>query len=166
MNRITLDFYNGNAEMSFDGRQYVFDDTNMFVEMTGFNFPKVGLLSIEIERNLYIVEEIGGTLHTGQDLPAIQWCLENFEMIKQKALEREAAMIGDEDQYTWNNERLTALSMTDWMVLRHRDQVELQQPTTLTSEQYQQLLVYRQQLRDAIPETDLPTPPDFLSAGE
>lgn len=40
------------------------------------------------------------------------------------------------------------LSSTDWLSIRHRDQVDAEQPTSLTADQYAELLVYRQALRD------------------
>ena len=40
------------------------------------------------------------------------------------------------------------LSETDWYSIRHRDQVDAEQPTSLTADQYAELLVYRQALRD------------------
>lgn len=40
------------------------------------------------------------------------------------------------------------LSLTDGVVSRHRDEVESQMATTLTTEQYTVLQLYRQQLRD------------------
>lgn len=52
-------------------------------------------------------------------------------------------------------ERDAALLTTDGIVERHRDQKELGGITSLTEEQYHELLMYRQQLRD------LPTQPGF-----
>lgn len=43
--------------------------------------------------------------------------------------------------------RDSALANTDGLVVRHRDELELQQATTLTTEQYQQLQRYRLDLR-------------------
>lgn len=44
--------------------------------------------------------------------------------------------------------RVTLLSTTDWMTWRHRDQEAQGIEPSLTPEQYQQLLTYRQDLRD------------------
>lgn len=63
--------------------------------------------------------------------------------------------------------RDTLLQSSDYMVVRHRDELDAGLPTTLTDAQYSQLLAYRQSLRD-FPETvDFdnivwPTPPSFL----
>ncbi len=40
------------------------------------------------------------------------------------------------------------LSSTDWLIDRHRDQIEQGHPTSLTADQYKSLLAYRQALRD------------------
>lgn len=44
--------------------------------------------------------------------------------------------------------RTVELSRYEWVVTRHRDEVELGEATTLTAEQYASLLAYRQTLRD------------------
>lgn len=46
---------------------------------------------------------------------------------------------------TW---RQSALSATEWLVTRHRDEQELGRGTTLKAQQYLELLEYRQALRD------------------
>lgn len=43
-----------------------------------------------------------------------------------------------------------ALSQSDWKVIRHRDQIDAGATTSLTDEEYQQLLTDRQLWRDAI----------------
>ena len=48
-----------------------------------------------------------------------------------------------------------ALSGVLWLRERHRDQLEIEGPTTLTAEQFNELLVYMQALRD------WPQSPDF-----
>jgi hypothetical protein len=44
--------------------------------------------------------------------------------------------------------RANLLSRSDWLTTRHRDQLEANIPTSLTSEQFSELLTYRQALRD------------------
>jgi hypothetical protein len=44
--------------------------------------------------------------------------------------------------------RANLLSRSDWLTTRHRDQLEASIPTSLTSEQFSELLTYRQALRD------------------
>jgi hypothetical protein len=45
-------------------------------------------------------------------------------------------------------QRKSYLDQSDWMTTRHRDQKDKGGPTTLTEEQYLQLLDYKQALRD------------------
>lgn len=66
--------------------------------------------------------------------------------------------------------RDNALSATDGMVVRHRDELEAERETTLTGTQYAELQAYRLALR-AWPESPdfpaaakRPTPPDWLAS--
>jgi hypothetical protein len=43
-----------------------------------------------------------------------------------------------------------ALNRTDWMVRRHREEVELGVTTSLTTEQYQDLLTTRKSWRESV----------------
>ncbi|WP_259745342.1 phage tail assembly chaperone [Pseudomonas protegens] len=52
----------------------------------------------------------------------------------------------------WRDVELTSVM---WLRERHRDQLEIEAPTTLTGEQFKELLVYMQSLRD------WPQSPDF-----
>lgn len=45
-------------------------------------------------------------------------------------------------------QRDAALSETDWMVLRHREEIDSGVATTISDAEYADLLAYRQQLRD------------------
>lgn len=50
-----------------------------------------------------------------------------------------------------------ALSQSDWLIARHRDELELDPGrTTLTSEQYQALQLWRRQMRDLASHPDFP----------
>lgn len=49
-----------------------------------------------------------------------------------------------------NTEAENYLTDTDWLVIRHRDQVDLKQPTSLTNEQYLDLLAKRQAARERV----------------
>lgn len=67
----------------------------------------------------------------------------------------------------WRDEQLQA---TEWIVSRQRDELDMQRPTTLTTDQFAQLLQFRQRLRDwpaagAFPtEADRPQAPDWLDS--
>ena len=49
-----------------------------------------------------------------------------------------------------NNESKKYLNETDWLVIRHRDQLDLKQETSLTHEQYLDLLAKRQAAREKV----------------
>ncbi|RWU18112.1 phage tail protein [Pseudomonas alkylphenolica] len=61
------------------------------------------------------------------------------------------------------------ISSTEWLTTRHRDEQDMQQATTLTAEQFSELLAYRQHLRDwpeteAFPDSLLrPVEPDWIA---
>ncbi|KWD49897.1 phage tail protein [Burkholderia ubonensis] len=64
--------------------------------------------------------------------------------------------------------RDAALRATDWLTARHQDEKVLGDGTTLTPDQYEQLLKYRQTLRNfsdtpGWPNVALPAPPAFLT---
>lgn len=73
-----------------------------------------------------------------------------------------------EQRAAWmRQERNAALAATDALVARHRDEVALARATRLTAQQFEQLLAYRQALRDVpgergFPEVSLPERPSFL----
>lgn len=50
-----------------------------------------------------------------------------------------------EDERTWRDAEMQS---NEWLVARHRDEQDMQLATTLTAEQFAELLVYRQALRD------------------
>jgi len=65
--------------------------------------------------------------------------------------------------------RDAALSATDWLIARHQDETFAGRGTTLTADQFDELLAYRKALRDlpladGWPGVDLPATPDFLNA--
>lgn len=57
--------------------------------------------------------------------------------------------------------RLRRLAQLDWYSLRHREQQDAGLTPTLSTEQYQELLQYKQALRDWA-SGPLPTPPDWV----
>lgn len=71
-----------------------------------------------------------------------------------------------ETERRWRDQ---VISTSEWIVTRHRDEVDMGQETQITPEQFSELLRYRQALRDwptaeGFPSLDLrPTPPGWLS---
>lgn len=72
-----------------------------------------------------------------------------------------------EKQASKRIERDVALASTDWLVTRHRDEVETKRPTSLSPAKYTALMNYRQALRDWTThdnwvDTELPSKPNFI----
>lgn len=76
---------------------------------------------------------------------------------------------GDDQQTAERNWRTVELASTEWVVMRHRDELDMGRSTTLTDEQYNELLTYRQALRDwplaaGFPDTSQrPVAPNWLA---
>lgn len=72
-----------------------------------------------------------------------------------------------QQERAWRDRQLSA---TDSLVTRHRDELEADRPTTLSTEQYKQLQIYRLDLREwpeaaSFPDADnRPKAPDWLAA--
>ena len=70
------------------------------------------------------------------------------------------------DERAWRDAELVAVM---WLRERHRDQLEIEVETTLTAEQFRELLVYMQALRDwpqssGFPDNQYrPTAPEWLA---
>ena len=73
----------------------------------------------------------------------------NFVFINGKYIKRTNAV---ENLLQINADAKSYLTDTDWLVIRHRDQLALGQNTSLTNEQYLDLLVKRQAAREKVNE--------------
>lgn len=132
----------------------LFCPTTMGFYPTGLTGDAIGKDSIEVDYGEY-------ELLAGQELvlnernrPILKSSI--APTIEQLALEERA----------WRN---AAIRSTEWLVNRHRDEVEIEIATTIPKDHYAQLLAYRQSLRDW-PEarnfpsvTDRPVSPAWLS---
>ena len=74
---------------------------------------------------------------------------ESIEVLQQNASDFNKQLFND---YLLKRSKL--LDKYDWMILRHIDQINLHITTSLTAEDYNNLLLYRQKLRDM---PDLPS---------
>ncbi|MCD4505517.1 phage tail assembly chaperone [Chromobacterium piscinae] len=54
------------------------------------------------------------------------------------------------------SERDRRLALTEWLAQRHRDEIDLGQPTTLSRDEFDALLTYRQALRDVSSQQGFP----------
>ena len=73
----------------------------------------------------------------------------NFVFINGKYIKRTKAV---ENLIKINADATNYLTDTDWLVIRHRDQLALGQETSLTNEQYLDLLAKRQAAREKVNE--------------
>lgn len=58
--------------------------------------------------------------------------------------------LASESQSDLNNSAREFLSETDWVVIRHRDQLDIGGQTSLTDDEYRSLLLERQQKRESV----------------
>jgi hypothetical protein len=145
-NRVTLDFLNKNCSISLGGVDHLFSSPDNFKTLTGYPFENTHLMFFEQERDIFVVERSGPETVSGQDVEEIQWIIANKDNIKQAAYNDGYGALAP--MLPIADIRNIRLYETDWMVIRHRDQVEAGTATTLTNTQYQNLLIYRQALRD------------------
>ena len=146
-NRVTLDFINGNCSISLSGVNHLFSSSEKFISLTGYPFTDTHLLFFEPERGIFVVERSGPVTIGGENLEEIQWVISNKDNIIQAA---HNDGYGNIETYspTLQQIRDQKLFETDWMITRHRDQIDLGMYPTLSNLQYQDLLTYRQALRD------------------
>ena len=75
--------------------------------------------------------------------------MNNYTFINGKYVKKTKAI---ENLLNTNDEAKHYLNDTDWLVIRHRDQLALGQTTSLTNEQYLDLLTKRQAARERVVE--------------
>ncbi|WP_421196630.1 phage tail assembly chaperone [Aeromonas enteropelogenes] len=92
---------------------------------------------------------------------------ESFEL---HVIDGKVVKVKPQPPESWYREnRDIELSKTEWIVSRHRDEMEAGTEATLSTEKYTELQSYRQKLRDwpaqpGWPDIDMPAAPDWLSA--
>lgn len=142
---VNIDKFNNSITVRNGSVDHLFSSYENFEKYSGFNFPDVLIISYEPVRNIYHVVKIGGEGFSGEDLPEIQWIKNNQEKLSQAAF---SDGYGKVYEITIEQYRDSKLYETDWMVIRHRDQIDSGVSTSLSSQQYINLLNYRQELRD------------------
>ena len=145
-NRLIIDAYNNSVHAVLNGVNHLFSSYPKFVELTNFNFPDTFNVSFEPDRGMYVVERKGGILLSGEDLPEIIWCKDNIDNIISATYSDGYGELPPGP--TLRQIRDGKLYETDWMVTRHKEQLEAGISTSLSNVQYTQLLAYRQDLRD------------------
>ena len=130
-----------------NGINHLFSSIDNFISLSGYPFTNTHLLFFEPERGIFVVERSGPQTVGGEELEEIQWIIANKDNIIQAAY---TDGYGNISAYTptLSQVRDQKLYETDWMVLRNRDQIDAGIATSLTTDQFQKLLTYRQDLRD------------------
>lgn len=142
---VNIDKFNGTAFIKLDGVQHLFSSCENFINYSENKFDDVMIIVYEPVMNNYHVIKVGGEGFSGEDLPEIQWIKNNKEKLIQYAYQDGYGAIQEIPIEQVRNSKLFA---TDWMVIRHRDEIEMNLPTSLNPTQYSNLLKYRQELRD------------------
>lgn len=70
------------------------------------------------------------------DVPALKGQIYNFETGKT-----------EDSDISWNYKLEIQLEQTDWMVIRHRDQLDLMVTPSMSPDEYRELLQWRESLR-------------------
>lgn len=143
---VSIDFYNENFSCRINNTSYVFSSKEQFVTRTGFPFEDtVKMISYEPERNINTIHYSNGTIINDSELPEIAWIQNNLAAIEQGAKDdaiNSIPVISAADQ------RNILLYSTDYIVQRHSEETLLNLPHTLDDNKFNDILVYRQALRD------------------
>jgi hypothetical protein len=145
VNIVILDFYNLNLYIQFTNKEYHWTNATDFVNNTGYPFTNTRFLSYEPERNIYHVDRTDNTFSADIEAPEIQWIISNQDNLLAtiSALALSTALV-----ITLEMQRAQYLYDTDWLVQRHQEEIMRSVPTTLSAQQFTDLLNYKQQLRD------------------
>ena len=156
--RVTIDLINSMIDIDIEGVK-CFMPWETFVRETNCPFDAENLFFVayEPDRNILSVERRGGVGENSNDIPEIVWIETNIEAIK------EFARNYKHEEYipTYKDIRTSFLINTDWLVIRHRDELDLGVATTITNEEYLKLLNYRKYLRDLPSDTEIDSVKSF-----
>jgi len=142
---VSLDFYNENLSCRINGNSYLFSSVERF-NSTGFPFSNtVKILSYEPDRKLYVVEDSNGNVTNDVNSEVIQWIHNNLNVIEQTALREYES---NHPKTSAADQRTILLFNTDYVLQRHQEETALNMTHTLSDEQFNNVLVYRQALRD------------------
>jgi hypothetical protein len=139
-NTVTLCFDNKEVGMEYRELKKLVPDL--------FSVDDIYSLNYEKERELFIVHRCinGDKYEEGLDnAQELIWIDKNLEKLRVAANEY---LLSTEWKPTFESERFNKFEQTDWLVQRHQEQKALGIATSLSEEQFQKLLDYRQALRD------------------
>ena len=163
---VNLDFYNNTLSCKINGVQHIFSSIESFISKTNFPFSNTLRISCyEPERNIFVVEELNGAGKSGSDLPEMVWMAENLSVIETAAAQDKQEHPQPDNTPTASMKRLGLLYSTDWVLQRWQEEILLNVSHSLTEETFNEVLQYRQALRDlsvegkSIDEVTWPTNP-------
>lgn len=146
---LNIDLYNQTVSGRYNGAEFLFSSIEYFLTSTNYPYSETTrMLSYEPGRNLYVVERTNNEIDNSVDSPEMSWVTSNFTSIcttgindpnNQTPLPTIAGIV------------VGKLYETDWVLQRHQEEQLLGIPTTLTTEQLNAVLTYRQALRDMDP---------------
>ena len=142
---VSLDYYNENFSCRINGNSYVFSSVERFNSIGCPFSDTVKMLSYEPDRNLYVIEYDNGNVTNSQDSSEFEWIQNNLNRIEEVAIidkNLSHPKIAAADQ------RMILLFNTDYVLQRHQEETTLNITHTLTEQQLNDVLVYRQALRD------------------
>ena len=155
---VSLDFYNSHFYIKFENKEYYWHDVTKFISDTEFPYANTTrLLSYEPERNIYHIERHSQQVFVGEKVEELNWCKLNKQRLMpiiERLIKEDVTII------TLEMTRAEKLAEVDWIVQRHQEQVALYIPTSITEEQYINLLYYKQKLRDLTKTQSKDTPTD------
>lgn len=152
---VTLDFYNLNFYIKTGTADYHWNSETEFLQDTGYPFTTTKLLSIEPHRDIYHIQRADNTFENNSAAPEVVWFLEHEIALAQTVARLHQTTL---PVLTLETERVIRLYDTDWLVQRHQEEQLRGVPTTLSTQEFTDLLNYKQQLRDLTNQYPLNTP--------
>lgn len=143
---LSLDFFNNSYYVRSGSIEHAWYSKELFIEDTNFPFAD-GLtgLSYEPGRNIYAISRENQDIAGGLDTPEMQWVDTNFQVILEKGrLRREI----ETPIFTVEMMRDSKLFETDWVLQRHQEEILMNIATTLSTDELNAILSYRQELRN------------------
>lgn len=148
---VSLDFYNNNFICKINETKHAFSSAQSFLEKTNFPFATTLRISTyEPDRNIFVVEDVGGVGKSGADLPEMVWFANNLAIIEDAAIRdrAETEIILPPLVPTLRSERDYKLFSTDWVLTRWQEETTINVPHSMTEQKFAEVLMYRQALRD------------------
>jgi hypothetical protein len=144
-----LDRMNESLTITKNDFKFFTTDCDVFLQTIDFlpQFDDTIIINYEPQRGIYVIENSGGNTFGGINLTEIQWIQNNFDNIV-SAAQQSAQNEFVNDLSNVRNIRDIRISLTDWLITRHNEELLFNVSPTLSNDQLQELRGYRQSLRD------------------